>query len=229
MSGSLFVVATPIGNLEDITLRAINILKEVDIIVAEDTRITNRLLNKYEIKKSLTSFHVKNEAQKVDKIINYLNEGKSIALVSDAGTPCISDPGYLLVNKARKQKIEVLSIPGPSSCTAALSVSGLPSEKFYFEGFLPKKKGKQKRIEYLSKLDSTVVLFESPYRLIKTLEKLLGIMGNRYVSVCKEISKINEDIFFGKIENVIFDLRQKATVKGEYVILIAKEGYDAQA
>ena len=225
MSGSLFVVATPIGNLEDISLRAINTLKEVDVIVAEDTRITGRLLKKYDIKKSLTSFHIRNEARKVDKIINYLNEGKSVALVSDAGTPCISDPGYLLVNKARNQKIEVLSIPGPSSTTAALSISGLPSEKFYFEGFLPKKKGKQKRIEYLSQLDSTVVLFESPYRLIKTLEKLLAVMGNRHISVCKEISKINEDVFFGKMEDVISDLKAKTTIKGEYVVLVAREGY----
>ena len=227
MSGSLFVVATPIGNLEDISLRAINTLKEVDVIVAEDTRITGRLLKKYDIKKSLTSFHIRNEARKVDKIINYLNEGKSVALVSDAGTPCISDPGYLLVNKARNQKIEVLSIPGPSSTTAALSISGLPSEKFYFEGFLPKKKGKQKRIEYLSQLDSTVVLFESPYRLIKTLEKLLAVMGNRHISVCKEISKISEDVFFGKMEDVISDLKEKTTIKGEYVILVAREGYSA--
>ncbi|MAX09406.1 MAG: 16S rRNA (cytidine(1402)-2'-O)-methyltransferase [Candidatus Marinimicrobia bacterium] len=225
MSGSLFVVATPIGNLEDISLRAINTLKEVDVIVAEDTRITGRLLKKYDIKKSLTSFHIRNEARKVDKIINYLNEGKSVALVSDAGTPCISDPGYLLVNKARNQNIEVLSIPGPSSTTAALSISGLPSEKFYFEGFLPKKKGKQKRIEYLSQLDSTVVLFESPYRLIKTLEKLLTVMGNRHISVCKEISKINEDVFFGKMEDVISDLKEKTTIKGEYVVLVAREGY----
>ena len=225
MSGSLFVVATPIGNLEDISFRAVNTLKEVDVIVAEDTRITSRLLKKYDIKKSLTSFHIRNEARKVDKIINYLKEGKSVALVSDAGTPCISDPGYLLVNKARNQKIEVFSIPGPSSTTAALSISGLPSEKFYFEGFLPKKKGKQKRIKYLSQLDSTIVLFESPYRLIKTLERLLTVMGNRHISVCKEISKINEDVFFGKIEDVISDLKEKATIKGEYVILVAKEGY----
>ena len=225
MSGSLFVVATPIGNLEDISLRAINTLKEVDVIVAEDTRITGRLLKKYDIKKSLTSFHIRNEARKVDKIINYLNEGKSVALVSDAGTPCISDPGYLLVNKARNQKIEVLSIPGPSSTTSALSISGLPSEKFYFEGFLPKKKGKQKRNEYLSQLDATVVLFESPYRLIKTLEKLLTVMGNRHISVCKEISKINEDVFFGKMEDVISDLKEKTTIKGEYVVLVAREGY----
>ena len=225
MSGSLFVVATPIGNLEDFSLRAINTLKEVDIIVAEDTRITSRLLKKYDIKKSLTSFHVKNEVRKVDRIINYLHEGKSVALVSDAGTPCISDPGYLLVNKARNHNMEVLSIPGPSSATAALSISGLPSEKFYFEGFLPKKKGKQKRIEYLSKLDATVVLFESPYRLIKTLERLLTIMGNRHISVCKEISKINEDVFFGKMEDVISNLKEKTTIKGEYVILAAREDY----
>ena len=226
MAGSLFVVATPIGNLEDISLRAISTLKSVDIIVAEDTRITSRLLKKYSIDKSLTSFHINNEARKLEKIISLLNDGKDIALVSDAGTPCISDPGYLLVNKARNENIKVYSLPGASSSIAALSISGLPSDKFYFEGFLPKKKGKQKRVQYLSQMDCTIVIFESPYRLIKTVENLFGIMGNRYISICKEISKINEEVFFGRMEDVIFDLKEKPVIKGEYVILIAKEGYD---
>ena len=226
MAGSLFVVATPIGNLEDISLRAINTLKKVDIIVAEDTRITNRLLKKYNINKSLTSFHINNEAHKLEKIISFLNDDKDIAIVSDAGTPCISDPGYLLVNKARNENIKVYSLPGASSSIAALSISGLPSEKFYFEGFLPKKKGKQKRIEYLSQMDCTTVIFESPYRLIKTVENLFRIMGNRYISICKEISKINEEVFFGRMEDVIFDLKERPAIKGEYVILIAKEGYN---
>ena len=225
MAGNLFVVATPIGNLEDISLRAINTLKEVDIIVAEDTRITTRLLKKYNISKKLTSFHINNERYKVNKIIDYLNEGKNIALVSDAGTPCISDPGYLLVNKARNEKIDVYSIPGPSSSIAALSVSGLPSEKFYFEGFLPKKKGRQKKIKQLSELNSTIIIFESPHRLLKTLTDLLSVMGNRHVSVCKEISKINECNFFGKIESIIFELKKLPTIKGEYVIIVAKKGY----
>lgn len=226
MAGSLFVVATPIGNLEDISLRAINTLKKVDIIVAEDTRVTGRLLKKYNIDKGLTSFHINNEAHKLEKIMSFLNDDKDIALVSDAGTPCISDPGYLLVNKARNESIKVYSIPGASSSIAALSISGLPSEKFYFEGFLPKKKGKQKRIEYLSQIDCTTVIFESPYRLIKTVENLFRIMGNRYISICKEISKINEEVFFGRMEDVIFDLKEKPAIKGEYVILIAKEGYN---
>ena len=226
MAGSLFVVATPIGNLEDISLRAINTLKKVDIIVAEDTRVTGRLLKKYNIDKSLTSFHINNEAHKLEKIMSFLNDDKDIALVSDAGTPCISDPGYLLVNKARNESIKVYSIPGASSSIAALSISGLPSEKFYFEGFLPKKKGKQKRIEYLSQIDCTIVIFESPYRLIKTVENLFRIMGNRYISICKEISKINEEVFFGRMEDVIFDLKERPAIKGEYVILIAKEGYN---
>ena len=135
MLGNLFVVATPIGNLEDISLRALDILKQVDIIAAEDTRVTIKILNEYDIKKKLTSFHVNNEKYKVDKIIDYLNEGKDVAVVSDAGTPCISDPGYLLVNKARKNNIPVYSVPGPSSVIAALSISGLPSERFVFEGW----------------------------------------------------------------------------------------------
>jgi len=225
VAGSLFVVATPIGNLEDISLRAISTLESVDVIVAEDTRITSRLLKKYSIDKSLTSFHINNEARKLEKIISLLNDDKDIALVSDAGTPCISDPGYLLVNKARNENIKVYSIPGASSSIAALSISGLPSEKFYFEGFLPKKKGKQKRVQYLSQMDCTIVIFESPYRLIKTVENLFGIMGNRYISICKEISKINEEVFFGRMEDVIFDLKEKPAIKGEYVILIAKKDY----
>ena len=162
----------------------------------------------------------------MNKIIEYILNGEDIALVSDAGTPCISDPGYLLINKARKEKIDVYSIPGPSSPIAALSISGLPSESFFFAGFLPKKKGRQTKIKFLSKLNSTIVIFESPHRLLKTLNDLRIIMGNRCISLCKEISKINESNFFGKIDDIIFEFESLSKIKGEYVIVIAKDGYN---
>tara|TARA_Y100001970_G_scaffold24571_1_gene29343 strand:+ start:1456 stop:2139 length:684 start_codon:yes stop_codon:yes gene_type:complete len=226
VKGKLYVVATPIGNLEDITFRAIDTLKKVDCIAAEDTRVSYRLLKKYEIKKELIPFHVKNENSKVEYIVELLLSGKNVAIISDAGTPCISDPGYLLINKARNLDIDVYSIPGASSVTSALSVAGLPSERFFFEGFLPKKKGRVTRMSYLSSLDVSIVLFESPYRMIKTLNDILNIMGDRFVSVCKELTKINESNYYGKVSRVILDFDKMTKVKGEYVIIVAKESYD---
>ena len=228
MPGKLFVVSTPIGNLNDFSLRAIDILKSVDIIAAEDTRITIRLLKQYSIAKELISFHVKNENYKADKIIDLIESGKNVALVSDAGTPCISDPGYLLVNKARKKKIEVNSVPGASSAIAALSVSGLPSDRFIFEGFLPKKKGRETKIKSFIEIDMTVILFESPHRLIKTLNDLFRFLGNRWISVCKEITKINESNFFGLLEDAISEFEKMSKIKGEFVLIIAKEGYSVK-
>ena len=225
MTGNLYVVSTPIGNLKDISLRGIETLKNVDFIAAEDTRITKRLLDKYEISKKIFSFHIKNENFKVKSIIRLLSEGKNIALVSDAGTPCISDPGYILINEARKNNIDIYSIPGASSPIAALSVSGLPSERFFFEGFLPKKKGRNKRFTELSKIGVTAIIFESPHRLLKTLKDIYTLMGNRHISVCKEISKINEENYFGKTSDVISKVKNISVIKGEYVIMVAKEGY----
>jgi len=226
VKGELYVIATPIGNLEDITFRAIDTLKKVDLIAVEDTRISIRLLKKYSIKKELISFHVQNENSKVDYILDLLISGKKIGLISDAGTPCISDPGYLLVNKARESNINVYSIPGPSSVTAALSMSGLPSERFFFEGFLPKKKGRATRIKYLSSLDVSIVLFESPHRMIKTLNDILNFMGDRFISVCKEITKMNELNYYNKVSNLIMFFNEIEKIKGEYVIIISKEGYN---
>ena len=225
MIGDLYVVATPIGNLQDISFRAIETLSKVDLIAAEDTRITRRLLDKYEISKKTVSFHVKNESFKVESIIELLVNGKNIALVSDAGTPCISDPGYVLVNEARKKNIKVYSVPGATSPIAALSISGLPSERFFFEGFLPKKKGRSKRLLELSNMDVTTVFFESPHRLLKTLKDIYDVMGDRYVSICKEISKLNEENFFGKVSNIIITVQELPSIKGEYVVMVAKEGY----
>ena len=225
MTGDLYVVATPIGNLQDISFRAIETLNKVDLIAAEDTRITKRLLDKYEISKKTVSFHVKNENFKFKSILELLLDGKNIALVSDAGTPCISDPGYILINQARKNNINVYSIPGATSPIAALSISGLPSERFFFEGFLPKKKGRNKRILELSNIDVTIIFFESPHRLLRTLKDIYSIMGNRYTSICKEISKLNEENYFGRISDVVSSIEKLSSIKGEYVVMVAKEGY----
>ena len=228
MSGSLFVVATPIGNLEDISIRAINTLKEVDFIVAEDTRITSRLLKKYNINKSLISFHINNETRKVNKIINYLNEDKKIALVSDAGTPCISDPGYRLISYIKKKhpEIGVISIPGPSASTASLSISGLPSDCFYFIGFLPKKKGRQKKIKELFSFEGSTIIYESPKRILKTLNDLFAILGNRRIFIAREMTKMHEETFYTDLESASSgDIKLKE--KGEYVIVVAKGGYNS--
>ncbi len=166
-----------------------------------------------------------NDNKLTDKYVKYLIDGKNVGFVSDAGTPCISDPGYKIVNKCRQLNIEVLTIPGPSSLTSALSISGLPSDSFYFEGFLPKKKGRQTKFKFLSSLPSTVVIFESPYRILKTINDILLYMGNRQICVCKELTKVYEKVFFGSTKDVETKLSKLGKLKGEYVIIIAKEGY----
>ncbi len=226
MSGNLFVVSTPIGNLRDLSFRAVEILSKVDLIVAEDTRTTGNLLKKYEISNSMTSFNIFNEKSKVEQIVNKINKGKSIALVSDAGTPCISDPGYLLVNQTIKNGLNVFSVPGACSPVAALSISGLPSDRFIFEGFLPKKKGRKKKIESFKEVDSTIIFLESPHRLLKSLKDLELILGDRVVSVCKEITKINENVFTGKLNDIISKFEKVNKIRGEYIIIIAKKKYE---
>ena len=223
MAGSLYIVSTPIGNLQDFTKRSIEILKDVDLVAAEDTRVTKKLFNHYNIKNSIISYNDYNENQKYQYLLEVLKSNKDIALVSDAGTPCISDPGYRIVNAANMLGINVVSVPGPSSAIAALSVSGLPSDSFYFEGFLPKKKGRTKRLNYLKQLDCTIVIFESPKRLLKTLNDILSILGNRVVSLCKELTKLHENVKLGYLNNIIKEI--DLGVKGEYVVLIAKEKY----
>ena len=224
MIGELYIVSTPIGNLNDITNRAITTLELVDIIAAEDSRVTKKILDKYKITKKIISYNDYNEIRRVDKIINYLKEGLNIALVSDAGTPTISDPGYRLVNKALLDDIKIISIPGACSAIAALSISGLPTDKFFFEGFLPKKKGRLKRFNFLKTLECTIILFESPYRFLRTLEDISKNLGNRVISVVKEITKIHESVFIGYVDN-LKDNFEKNKIKGEFIILIAKEGY----
>ena len=224
-SGILYVVSSPIGNLGDLSYRAVDVLSSVQMIAAEDTRTTSILLKKYSINKKCISYHEKNENIKFLKIIDLLNEGLDIALISDAGTPCLSDPGYRIVNAARKSNIEVVSIPGASSITAALSISGLPSDHFYFEGFLPKKKGRKTRLEFLSSLDCSIVIFESPNRIIKTLNSISEYFGNRAISVCREITKVYEENYFGYVDEILIRLDELSKIRGEFVLIVSKKSY----
>ena len=223
MAGKLYIVSTPIGNLNDISKRALEVLSDANTIAAEDSRITSRLLNHYNIKNKIISYNNFNENTKFEYLLNLLKDNLNIALVSNAGTPSISDPGYRIVNGAIKEGIEVISIPGASSVTSALSISGIPSDKFYFEGFLPKKKGRQKRLENLRTLDCTIVIFESPNRLVKTLFDIEEKLGNRVVSICKELTKIHESVTVGYVKDIKKSFSD--SIKGEHIILIAKEGY----
>jgi len=223
LAGNLYIVSTPIGNLDDISSRALEILNSVDLIAAEDTRITKKLLNHYDIKNNFITYNNYNENNKYFSLLEKLKANKNIALVSDAGTPCISDPGYKIVNAAKIEGINVITIPGPTSVIAALSISGLPSDKFYFEGFLPKKKGRNKRLNYLSELDSTIIIFESPRRVVKTLNDILNILGNRVIGLCKELTKIHENVIVGYLNDII--PKTNDTLRGEYIILIANKKY----
>ena len=224
MSGYLYVVATPIGNLSDLTYRAESVLKDVDLIAAEDTRTSRKLLNHYNISTPMVPYHDKNEIFQSKKLLNKLISGESLAIISDAGTPCISDPGYRLVNLAKIEGLDVISVPGPSAVTSALSISGLPTDHFYFEGFLPPKKGRKTRFEMLESLPATIVIFESPHRILKTLNDVCEHWGERVVSICREITKIYEESFLGssKEAQIYFS---KSKPKGEFVLLIAKKGY----
>jgi 16S rRNA (cytidine1402-2'-O)-methyltransferase len=217
----LYIVPTPIGNLEDITLRAIRILKEVDLVLAEDTRKTQILLKHYGIENKLSSHHAFNEHKAVHTIIEKLKSGCTIALVSDAGTPGISDPGFLLVRECMKENILVECLPGPTALIPALVNSGLPCDRFIFEGFLPHKKGRQTRLLKLAEEESTLVFYESPHRLAKTLEQFAVFFGpTRLASVSRELSKIHEENIQGTLEELEKYFKDKA-VKGEIVIVVS--------
>ena len=221
MLGKLYLVATPIGNLEDITFRAINILKQVDLIAAEDTRHTLKLLNYYEISKPLISYHRHNEELKVDILINKLLEGKNIAIVTDAGTPGISDPGEEVVKQAIKQNIEIIPIPGACALINALIPSGLNTKEFAFYGFLPlNKKNRKNILERIKKEDKTIILYEAPHKLIKTLEDILESVGNVNCVIAKELTKIHEKFERNNIYNLIEKLNKEEKIKGEYIILL---------
>jgi len=216
----LYIVSTPIGNLEDITLRAIKVMKKVDLILCEDTRETLKLLNHYCIKQKLLSYYKDNEYKRINKIIEMLKGGKEIALVCDRGTPGISDPAFLLVRQAYKNNIKVVPIPGPSSLTSAISVSGLPSSQFSFYGFLPKGKIKKKKLmESLFEKEETLIFFESVYRINETLKIIKDVFKNREMTICRELTKKFEEIKYGKVEEVV-DYFLNINNKGEFVILI---------
>ena len=225
MSGKLYIVSTPIGNLGDITLRCIETLKTADFIACEDTRVTKKILNHYSINSNLITYNNINEKRETAKLITRLQKGENLALVADAGTPCISDPGYRLVHACHLDNIEVVSIPGASSVVSALSISGLPTDSFYFCGFLPRKKGRKTKFEFLTSLPTTVIIYESPHRILKTLKDINSYMGDRFISICREITKIYEEVIFGKVSTIIDKLEQKNSIKGEFVILISKDGY----
>ncbi|MFH1825777.1 MAG: 16S rRNA (cytidine(1402)-2'-O)-methyltransferase [bacterium] len=219
--GTLFVVATPIGNLEDITFRAVRILCEVDLIAAEDTRQTKILLTRYNINTPMTSYHKFNINRKTEELMHLLQQGKNIGLVSDAGTPGISDPGYELVKAAAEAGIKVEPIPGPSAAITALAVSGLPTDKFVFEGFLPKKPGKKRKaLESLRNDPRTVIIYESPYRLIKTLGDIRTVLGERQVVVGRELTKKFEEIVRGNAGEVMEKFKDRK-VKGEVVVVVS--------
>ncbi len=219
-SGKLILVPTPIGNLGDITLRAISVLKEADIILAEDTRISSRLLHHLEIDKKLWVHHKFNEHKAVGSLVGKIQEGNKIAMISDAGTPGISDPGFLLVRACIDNDIEVECLPGPTALIPALAVSGLSTDKFVFEGFLPQKKGRQKRMSQLSGETRTMVFYESPFRLIKALSQFSEIFGStRKACVCRELSKMFEEIKRGTLDELVIYYNQNPP-KGEIVIVV---------
>ncbi|MDR2407462.1 MAG: 16S rRNA (cytidine(1402)-2'-O)-methyltransferase [Bacteroidales bacterium] len=219
--GKLFVIPTPIGNLEDITLRSLRILQEVDTVLAEDTRVTRILLDHYKINKPVLAYHQYNEHQQLNNYIDLIHRQHSVALVSDAGTPAISDPGFLLIRACIQNNIEIECLPGATAFVPALVNSGFPSDKFYFYGFLPHKKGRKSAIERLTGIEETIILYESPFRLIKTLEELKTAFGDEHpVCVCRELTKIYEETIRGNISEVLTYFSAKNSVKGEFVIIL---------
>lgn len=218
--GKLYIIATPIGNLKDLTFRAKEVLESVDLIACEDTRHSAILLNEYGIKKPLLSFHSHSGKMKVDKIISYLMNGDDVALISDAGTPGISDPGYVLIQEALENDVEVIPIPGASAVITALCASGLPTDKFLYLGFLPAKKGRQALLKSFADIPYTIVFYESPHRLIKTLGELKNYLKpDTKITIAKELTKIHETFFRGTVEDIAEKL-PAGKPKGEYVILI---------
>ena len=216
----LSIVPTPIGNLNDITYRAIKVLKDSDIILCEDTRISKRLLDKYSIDKPLYSYHIHNEHKVVEKYIQYIISGKKVSLISDAGTPGISDPGYLIIRESIKKNIEIDCLPGPTAFVPALINSGISSDKFVFEGFLPKKKGRMSRIEFLKEEKRSIIIYESPHRIKRLIEELKTVFGGqRLVSISRELSKIHQENIRGTLDEVDKNLESK-NIKGELILII---------
>ena len=218
-AGMLYLVSTPIGNLEDITFRALRILKEVDIIAAEDTRRTGLLLKHFNIKSSLESYYDYNKEKKTPYLLNQLSKGRNVAVVSDAGTPGISDPAYYLVKRAIEASIPISPVPGATAAMASITASGLPTDRFVFEGFLPQKKGRKKRLKQLESETRTIILYESPHRLLRTLNDLFTSIGNRQVTICRELTKKFEEILRGSLSEII-EIFSNRKVQGEIVLVI---------
>ena len=216
----LYIVSTPIGNLKDITLRALETLREVDFVLCEDTRVSSNLLNHYEIKKELISFNAVNEKSKIDYVINRLISNQTAALISDAGTPLISDPGVRLVSSCIDNNIEVIPIPGASAVLSALSISGLPTDSFVFEGFLPQKKGRQTKLKELALEERTIVIYESMYRIEKLLNEFNEFLPDRFIVVCRELTKMFEETWRGFPGKLLTEFPNKV-IKGEFVVVIA--------
>jgi len=227
MAGNLYIVSTPIGNLKDITLRAIETLNEVDFIICEDTRVTSILLKQYNIIKQLISFNAVSETKKIPTVIERLLRGQSYALVSDSGTPAISDPGVRLISEAIKNGIDVISIPGATALITALTISGLPTDSFVFEGFLPQKKGRQKKLKELSEEKRTIVLYESSHRIKKLIDELAEYFPEKYIVVCRELTKKFEEAWRGYTNEIKEKLNER-TIKGEFVVLIAPSNWDSK-
>jgi 16S rRNA (cytidine1402-2'-O)-methyltransferase len=223
-AGTLYIVSTPIGNLEDITLRGLRILREVDLIAAEDTRRSGMLLQHFGIQKPLTSFFQGNEQKKKDFVLSRLEEGKNVALVSDGGTPGISDPGYPLIRAAIEKRIPVIAIPGPCAAIASLSVSGLPTDAFRFRGFLPRKSTKRREVlrEWIEACE-TLVFYESPHRIGETLQDILDILGDRQMALGRELTKIHEEVLRGRVSDLLNELA-KRKLKGEMTLVISGKG-----
>ncbi|HUI46317.1 MAG TPA: 16S rRNA (cytidine(1402)-2'-O)-methyltransferase [Nitrospirota bacterium] len=219
-TGTLYIVATPIGNLEDITLRAIRILKEVDLIAAEDTRHTRHLLDRYQIETHLTSYHDHNKEEKAPVLIERMLAGSSVALVSDAGTPGISDPGFFLINLAIDRQLPVVPIPGATAAIAALSVSGMPTDSFLFEGFPPPKhQARLKRLKELSKEERTIIFYEAPHKIIRTIEDMIEVFGDRRAVITRELTKIHEETIRGTLREILKHL-QTGSIRGEFTIIL---------
>jgi len=223
--GTLFIVATPIGNLSDITLRALEILKSVDLILSEDTRETDKVLKKYDIEKTQLSYRDQNHNQMLPKVIDMLDVGSNVALISDSGTPLVSDPGYKLVRDLIQKEFNIVSIPGPSAVISALVSSGFPTDKFSFVGFLPKSSGERKRtLKNFGDQDATLIIYESPFRITKLLKEIQETLGDRYVCLANEMTKVYEKFSRNSVSELIKETEGKK-LRGEFVVLVGKDGF----
>ena len=222
IKGTLYIVSTPIGNLEDMTIRGLRILKECPLIAAEDTRHTSRLLKHYDISTPTISYFEHNRFSRIPQIINHLNSGKDIAVVSDAGTPGISDPAYKLIRAGIEENLRVEAIPGASASITALVASGLPTDRFIFEGFLPAKKGRKSKLERLANIDATIIFYESPKRIHRTLKDVLEYIGDRPAVIGRELTKMHEELVRGKVSELLTYFNERKP-RGEFVLMIGKD------